>query len=166
MSYTQFCSQMKVLMHFDIDRLFSNTEKTGATFAETAQLTCLSVPECFLLVASLVFLRKGSLKGSLIPFHWSIEYKLQVFVTERRLDTIGQDDVLAGELRLHQGCVRHAPPQDGRVDRECGKGDPRPHDLLTIATKWPPDCFRPSLGSWLTRCTPRQSSREKGTVST
>ena len=49
---------MKVLMHFDIDRLFSNTEKTGATFAETAQLTYLSVPECLLLVASLVFLRK------------------------------------------------------------------------------------------------------------
>ena len=58
MSYTQFCSQMKVLMHFDNDRLFSNTEKTGATFAETAQLTYLSVPECLLLVASLVFLRK------------------------------------------------------------------------------------------------------------
>ena len=46
-----------------------------------------------------------------------------MFFTERRLDTIGQDDVLAGELRLHQGCVRHAPPQDGRVDRERGKGD-------------------------------------------
>ena len=53
-----FTNAMKVLMHFDNDRLFSNTEKTGATFAETAQLTCLSVPECLLLVASLVFLRK------------------------------------------------------------------------------------------------------------
>ena len=33
-----------------------------------------------------------------------------------------EDDVLAGELHLHQGCLRHAPHQDGRVDGECGEG--------------------------------------------
>ena len=33
-----------------------------------------------------------------------------------------QDDVLAGELRVHQGCLRHAPLQDGGVDGECRKG--------------------------------------------
>ena len=36
---------------------------------------------------------------------------------------LGQNDILAGELCLHQGCVRHAPPQDGRVDRECREGE-------------------------------------------
>ena len=62
---------MKVLKHFDIDRLFSNTEKTGATFAETAQLvTYLSVPECLLLDASLVFLRKRvTERVTFVPFH-------------------------------------------------------------------------------------------------
>merc|ERR1711973_474851 len=34
----------------------------------------------------------------------------------------GQNDVLARELPLHQGCLRHAPPEDGRVDGECRKG--------------------------------------------
>ena len=34
----------------------------------------------------------------------------------------GQDDFLAGELQLHQGCLRHAPPEDGRVDGECREG--------------------------------------------
>ena len=60
MSYTQFCSQMKVLMHFDIDRLFSNTEKTEAQHLQKphSSHTSVSVPECLLLVASLVFLRK------------------------------------------------------------------------------------------------------------
>ena len=33
-----------------------------------------------------------------------------------------EDDVLAGELPLHQGGVRHAPPEDGRVDGECREG--------------------------------------------
>merc|ERR1712180_494490 len=33
-----------------------------------------------------------------------------------------QDDFLARELHLHQGCLRHAPHQDGRVDGECRKG--------------------------------------------
>ena len=33
-----------------------------------------------------------------------------------------QDDFLAGELPLHQGCVRHAPPEDGGVDGERRKG--------------------------------------------
>ena len=33
-----------------------------------------------------------------------------------------EDDVLAGELHLHQGCLRHAPHQDGRVDGECREG--------------------------------------------
>ncbi len=33
-----------------------------------------------------------------------------------------EDDVLAGELPLHQGGVRHAPPEDGRVDGERREG--------------------------------------------
>merc|ERR1712212_29461 len=33
-----------------------------------------------------------------------------------------EDDVLAGELPFHQGCLRHAPPEDGRVDGECREG--------------------------------------------
>ena len=34
-----------------------------------------------------------------------------------------QDDILAGELRLHQGGLRHAPPEDGRVDGERREGE-------------------------------------------
>ena len=33
-----------------------------------------------------------------------------------------RDDVLAGELRLHQGCVRHETPEDDGVDGECREG--------------------------------------------
>merc|ERR1711997_1197240 len=46
--------------------------------------------------------------------------------THDQLTIRPQDDVLAGELPLHQGCVRHAPSKDGRVDGECGEGH-RPH---------------------------------------
>ena len=34
-----------------------------------------------------------------------------------------QHDVLAGELLLHQGGVRHQVLQDGRVDGQCGDGN-------------------------------------------
>ena len=44
----------------------------------------------------------------------------------------GQDDVLAGELQLHQGCLRHAPPEDGRVDGECREGILSPHFRLIL----------------------------------
>merc|ERR1712212_44830 len=44
-----------------------------------------------------------------------------------------EDDVLAGELPFHQGCLRHAPPEDGRVD---GPGWPLPlPSLMTSRTR-------------------------------
>merc|ERR1711973_436111 len=44
----------------------------------------------------------------------------------------GQDDVLAGELPLHQGCLRHAPPEDGRVDGERRKGHRSHHGRQSL----------------------------------
>merc|ERR1712142_128345 len=44
----------------------------------------------------------------------------------------GQDDVLAGELPLHQGCLRHAPHQDGRVDGERRKGHRSHHGRQSL----------------------------------
>ena len=35
---------------------------------------------------------------------------------------VAQDDVLAGELRLHQGCLRHETPENGRMDGKYRKG--------------------------------------------
>ena len=52
-----------------------------------------------------------------------------------------EDDVLAGELHLHQGCLRHAPHQDGRVDGECREGITSSYQtpvwwLWTLDTVW------------------------------
>ena len=35
---------------------------------------------------------------------------------------VAQDDVLARELRLHQGCLRHETPENGRMDGKYRKG--------------------------------------------
>merc|ERR1711962_1410623 len=43
-----------------------------------------------------------------------------------------EDDVLAGELPLHQGCLRHAPHQDGRVDGERRKGHRSHHGRQSL----------------------------------
>jgi len=32
-----------------------------------------------------------------------------------------QDDVLAGELPFHQGCLHHETDQDGGMDGKCGE---------------------------------------------
>ena len=44
-------------------------------------------------------------------------------VTQELEESRSQDDVLAGELLLHQGGVRHQVLQDGGVDGQCGDGD-------------------------------------------
>ena len=38
-----------------------------------------------------------------------------------------QDDVLAGELSFHQGCLQHAPAEDAGMDGECGEGHLEDH---------------------------------------
>ena len=45
-------------------------------------------------------------------------------VTRRPEESRSQDDVLAGELLLHQGGVRHQVRQDGGVDGQRGDGHP------------------------------------------
>ena len=43
-----------------------------------------------------------------------------------------QHDVLAGELLLHQGGVRHQVLQDGRVDGQCRDGNPESLRLQSV----------------------------------
>jgi len=47
-----------------------------------------------------------------------------------------QDDFLARELHLHQGCLRHAPHKDGRVDGERRKGYRAYHGWQGVHLRW------------------------------